>query len=450
MAELVLQKSLSLKETDLKYEQYRLAPYLVYGNYEWKWSVETGLQVDKTESLSLIGDYRFERHRTVANVTKSLLTGTNLIFDFARTSQKRDGDSLTNPTTNTARDLTLDSWGIAIEQSLWGNSFGSGDRARVQAAESLYKSQALLRSNEIQNLVLQGLRLYWDAYVAHENFKESINARDRYQKLVGNIKKKNSLGYTLPGELNQVQAEFEVREYSIKTTFNEQLRLMETLITYLNLPQTIEVEFEIPKTIPPIPQLSPKMAQETRLLKSQELKIQSVQEELNYVDSKNMPDLNLVARLSATGVDESSNESLSELTRGNHPNAYLGLKLSHFFGSDVRREEMLNKKASLEFEKIRQQRNYLEFGDRQKQSQRRVEVAYQLLESIKRQKIFRDKALAELNRSYSQGRTDIRNLIEAMNALNSTELAHSRAIGDYFIALNEWSALRDELIEDEK
>lgn len=56
----------------------------------------------------------------------------------------------------------------------------------------------------------------------------------------------------------------------------------------------------------------------------------------------------------------------------------------------------------------------------------------------------------ELNRSYTQGRTDIRNLIDAMNALNTTEVAHSRAVGDYFIALNEWAALRDELIKDKE
>lgn len=451
MAELVIQKSLSFRETDLKYEQFRYAPFLVYGNYEWKWSVETGFQVDKTESLSLVGDYRFERYKTVATISKSLLTGTNLIFDFGRTSQKRDGDSLAATTTATsASQLTYDSWGISIEQSIWGNSFGSGDRARIRSAEKLYKSQTLLRSNEIQNLVLQGLRLYWDSFVAQENFKESMNARDRYQKLVGSIQRKSSLGYTLPGELNQVQAEFEAREYNIKTGSNEYLRQIESLATFLNLPAKTEVEFEIPKTIPAIPKLLPKTAQETRLIQSQEMKIQSVEDDLNYVESKDKPNLNLVARLSATGVDESSSESMSELTRGNHPNAYVGVKLSHAFGSDVRKEEVLNKKASLEFEKIRQQRNFLEFDDRQRQAQRKAEVAFQLLESIRRQKTFREKALSELNRSYTQGRTDIRNLIEAMNALNSTELTHSRAIGDYFIALNEWAALRDELIKDEK
>ncbi|MBL7542327.1 MAG: TolC family protein [Bdellovibrionaceae bacterium] len=451
MAELIIQKSLNLKEADLKYEQYRYAPFMVYGAYEWKWSVESRYEVDKSESLALIGDYRFERYRTTASITKSLLTGTALTFDVSRVSQIRDGDSFAAATTTTSNtQLTYDTWGVSIQQSLWGNSFGSADRARVRSAENLYKSQMLMRSDEIQNLVLQGLRLYWDAYVAQENFNESMSARDRYQKLVGSIQRKSSLGYTMPGELNQVQAEYEARQQSVKAGSQNYLKQLETLVTFLNLPAKTEIQFEIPKAIPPIPKLAPKPAQETRFIQSQDFKIKSAEDDLNRTDAVNRPNLDLIARLSATGVDESSAESLNELTRGSHPNAYVGLRLSHAFGSDVRKEEFLNKKASLELEKVKQQRNFLEFEDRQRQAQRKVEVAFQLLESIGKQKGFWEKALNELNRSYTQGRTDIRNLIEVMNSYNSMEVQYSRAVGDYFIALNEWAALRDELIKDEK
>lgn len=451
MAELVIKKSLSLKETDLKYEQYRYAPYLVYKEFEWKWTIESGYEVDKTESLSLIGDYRFERYKTVASVTKSLITGTSLIFDVARTSQKRDGDAY-SPTggTNTLSQINYDNWALRLEQSLWGNAFGSGDRARIRAAESLYKSQILLRSDEIQNLVLQGLRLYWDTFVAQESFKEAVGARDRYQKLVGSMQKKSSMGYTLPGEVSQVQAEFESREYYVKSSSQEYLRQVETLLTFLNLPADTELEFEIPKDIPAIPKLVPKKAQETRFIQSQELKIQSAEDDLKGTESKNGPTLNLVAKLSATGLDEAASEATSELTRGTHPQAYVGLKLAHSFGSDSKREEYLNKKAALELERVKQQRNLLEFEDRQRQTQRKVDVANQLLNSIGKQKVFREKALTDLQRSYTQGRTDIRNLIETMNNYITVELAYSRAVGDYFIALNEWAALRDELIKEEK
>lgn len=450
MAELVIQKSLNLKETDYRYEQFRYAPFAVYGDYEWKWALESGYEVDKTESLTLIGNYRFERYKTSASISKSLLTGTKLTFDVSRISQVREGDPFVATTATTLNQATYDRWGVSLVQSLWGNAFGSADRARVRAAENLYKSQTLLRSDEIQDLVLRGLKLYWDSYVSQENFNEAMSARERYKKLVGSIQKKSSMGYTLPGELNQVQAEFEAREHAVKSGSEEYIRQVETLVTFLNLPAKTEIQFETPKAIPPIPKLAPKAAQETRSIQSQELKIQSAEDDLKQTDSANSPKLDLVANLYATGVDESSKESVSELTRGNHPGAYVGLRLSHSFGSDMRKEAILNKKAALELERVKQQRSFLEFDDQQRQAQRKAEVAFQLLDSISKQKSFREKALNELNRSYTQGRTDIRNLIEAMNAFNSTEVARSRAIGDYFIALNEWAALRDELIKDEK
>jgi outer membrane protein TolC len=437
VVELILQNSLVIKESGFKYEQYRYLPYLVMRDFDWKWSVETGMQVDKTETLSLVGDYRYERHKTMASISKSLLTGTNLIFDVARTSQNQ---------TISANQLTFDTWGLSVEQSLWGNSFGQGDRARMRAAENLYKSQILGQSDEIQNVVLQGLRLYWDVYVAQENFNEAQGARERYRKLVSNIQKKSTLSYTSPGELNQVQAEFELREQNIKTGTNEFFRLRESLTTFLNLPPKTEIQFEIPKSIPTVPVLPPKEAKQVRAIQAQELKVRSAEDDLKYIDSKNDPSLNLVARMSSSGVDESSSESFNELTSGSRTNTYVGLKISHSFGSDAKEEERLNKKALLELEKIRQQRSLLDFDDRQIQSQRKVETAFQVLESINKQKAFREKALTELNRSYTQGRTDIRNLIEAMNSYNLTEVARTKAVGDYFMALNEWYALRDELI----
>jgi outer membrane protein TolC len=437
VVELILQNSLAVKESSFRYEQFRYLPFLVTREFDWKWSVETGMQVDKTETLSSVGDYRYERHRTVASISKSLLTGTNLTFDVARTSQNK---------TISADQLTYDTWGLSLEQSLWGNSFGQADRARVRAAENLYKSQLLGQSDEVQNVVLQGLRLYWDVYVAQENFNEAQSARERYRKLVGNIQKKSTLSYTAPGELNQVQAEFELREQNIKIGTNDFFRLRESLATFLNLPAKTEIQFEIPKTIPAVPVLPPKEAKQVRAIQAQELKVLSAEDELKYINSKNDPALNLVARLSSSGVDESSNESFKELTSGSRPNTYVGVKISHSFGSDAKEEERLNKKATLELEKIRQQRSLLDFDDRQIQSQRKVETAFQVLESINKQKTFREKALTELNRSYTQGRTDIRNLIEAMNSYNLAEVARSKAVGDYFMALNEWYALRDELI----
>ncbi len=59
---------------------------------------------------------------------------------------------------------------------------------------------------------------------------------------------------------------------------------------------------------------------------------------------------------------------------------------------------------------------------------------------------FREKALNQLQKSFNLGRVDINLLIDAMNKFFSAKVQHTRAVGDYFITLNEWAALNDELV----
>ncbi|NUM58941.1 MAG: TolC family protein [Bdellovibrionaceae bacterium] len=448
MAELIMQKSFKVLETDLKYEQNKLAPYQIKSAFDWKWALESGYEIDKTESLAQIGDYRYERYKTIGSISKSLLTGTVLNFDIARTSQKKDGDAFSLTSQTTSNQYTLDSWGVSVEQSLWGNSFGKSDYLKVRSADNLYKAQTIIRSDDLQNVVLDGLRQYWNSYVAQENLKEAINSRDRYSKLVSSIQKKNSMGYTAPGELNQILAEFESREQSVKNTSQDFLKQSENLITFLNLETNSELNFEIPKSLPVLPEFKKMDPRQTRLIQSQELKVTIAQDQLEEVTSRNKPNLNLVGKLSATGLDETSTDSFNELSRGKNPKAYVGIKFSHTFGSDVHEAEYLNKKAALDLEKAKLQRMLKEFEDKQIQAYRKSQVTLQLVDSIKKQKEYRERAMTELNRSYQQGRTDIRSLIDAMNNYFSMEVSYSRAVGDYFIAINEYIALRDELIKD--
>jgi outer membrane protein TolC len=54
----------------------------------------------------------------------------------------------------------------------------------------------------------------------------------------------------------------------------------------------------------------------------------------------------------------------------------------------------------------------------------------------------------EMQKNYNNGRVDISLLIEAMNKYFSSRVQHIRSVGDYYIALNEWAAQKDELIKD--
>lgn len=453
VADLVLKQSLHTKEVDLKYQTYRLAPILVLDELDWTFGLEIGNQTDKSENLSaasgVVSDYDTQKMLTTLSLSKSWITGTKTTVTFGRTSNRANLDSTTiTAGTTVINPATADSLGFTLEQSLWNNFFGQTHRAQIKSAEKLYQSQVVLRRGELQDAVLEGLRIYWKAYVAQENFAESLNARERYEKLSAAVKKKSSLGYSSPGELSQALAESEVRNQKVKTNSLAYLQALHELGEYLNIDKNAEVELRVPQSIPDLPLLKKISVEELRPIKSQKLKIESKEEELLYTQSKNRPVLNLVASYTGTGVDEKSTQSFNEISSGSHPNTYVGIKFAYSFGSNSAAEQELNGRLNRDLEKVKLAQQTRELENKILLAEKKVEETYQLALSYNKHKDLREKALLELNKTYSQGRTDISILIEAMNKYFESEISLVKSIGDYYIALNEWAAVRDELIPE--
>ena len=264
------------------------------------------------------------------------------------------------------------------------------------------------------------------------------------------MKRKTGLGYSAPGELSQVQAEYEGREQTVKTASRDYLKNTENLLTLLGLEPGTEIQFSVPQEIPAVPKLEPKKVDELRSVRSQKLKVESAKESLTASKSKSYPTLNLVGKAYTSGADENADGSYSELTSGTRPKYYIGLKLAYKFGSGFLEEDIRTKRLNRDLEETRLQRQLLEAGDVEAQSLRNVETSFSVAQSAARQKVFREKAANELTRSFNQGRTDIAILIEALNKFFNSEVVYSQAVGNYAIALNEWAAARDELIPDEK
>ncbi len=439
-ADLILRQGLKTKEVNANYQTFALKSYEALAVYDWKVSLESGFEKDRTESFTLYGvDPNIERRKATLGLTKSFVTGTALSFDYARISQKYISPINQIP-------LTLDTATITLEQSLLGNFFGIGDRATVHAAEVEYEATKILRVNELQNLVLDTLRQFWNTYVAEENFKESLASKERYEKLVAAVKRKNSVGYSSPGEFTQIQAEYETRIQTVKTASVDYLKNMDQLQTLLGLTPGTEINFVIPTELPPAPKLKELPLDDRRTLVSQKLKVEAAQESLRAAQSKKLPTLNFVGKLGDSGLDDDASLVLNQIKSGDHPKYYVGLKFQYNFGSDLQAQTEFNRRATFELEQARLDRQRLEEKDKQVEAERKVTSTFAVAQSKKLQKEYREKAIQELTRSYNQGRTDIAILIDAMNKYFSSEVEYVRSIGDYQIALNEWAAARDELI----
>lgn len=440
VANMVLNKSLKSNEINLRYELEVIKPYLAAVPYDWTLTAESGIERDRSKSYSIITSPDYERYKTSISLQKNLLTGTQLNFELSRNSQKQ----MLNATS--APPLTLDNFGMSIQQSLWRNSFGNADRSGISSVELENKATSLLRVNELEELVLEALRLFWNTYVAQESFKESLAAKERYEKLVAAVKRKSGFGYSSPGELPQVLAEYEVRIQNVKTAGDEYLKNLENLTTLLNLEPKIDIQLQISEDIPIPPSFIKSNLDERRIIRSQTLKTQSAEEAYHTSVWKQKPLLDLVGKYYSTGLADKTQDSTAELLSESANKYYLGLKFQTTFGSNIQEQDVLNKRSALELEKIKLSRGRNEVADKDLQTERRVTTTYNVALSTKEQLIHRDRATQDLAKSYQQGRTDIGVYIEALNKYFTAQVSFIRAIGDYQISLNELAAQRDELV----
>lgn len=447
VAQLIIEKSQKSQETNFKYLQMRLAPAQSLTPYDWSLSAENGYELDKTETLANPTAILNQRYKTSLALKKNFITGTNLGLEFSRNSLYTDSNSATNTSIN---QNTADLLGITLEQNLWRNSFGIADRSLIESTKFQYQANSIIRANELQDLVLESLRLYWNTYVAEENFNEATASRERYKKFVEAVRKKTSYGYSNPGELFQVQAELENREQLVKTASNDYLKNLESMTQSLQLPKDREIIFPKLTEIPDAPKLPSIDHKNLRALKSQELKIKAAESAMTTSQSNGHPVLSLVGNIYTSGLSDTASISQSHLISGSYPKYYVGIKFLTQFGSDFQTEDQINKKVTFDLEKIRYDRMFEETANSEKQAERKVQTTYYSVLSKKKQRELREKAMNELQRSFNQGRTDIGILIDAMNRFFDSEILYTRSVGDYFIALNEWAALRDELIPNQE
>jgi outer membrane protein TolC len=445
VAELVLQQGRKTQETNLQYQEYRLAVAQARAVYQWDFLLQTGYLFDKSVSFAASPYDKQETMVTDAVLSKNFTTGTLMSVEYKRSSFKGDVNSA--GVTNGSRSLmTQDLLGLNLEQNLWADFLGIADRADVDSAELSYKSKSLLRTNDLENLVLDTIRQFWATYVSQQNFKEAMASRDRSKKLVDAVKKKSGFGYANPGELAQAQADYEGRVQDVKSTSTTYLANLDNLNTTLSLPPNCDVNFVIPEAIPSVPQLPEKSIEDLRTIRSQKMAVQAAQRAYDSAKSKDAPTFKLVGKIYSYGVEDNGDGAYSDMVSGSHPQYYAGIKFEYPFGADLLGETRLNRKYAKDLEEVKLSRITQENQDSLAQAQRKVQSTYAAVLSSVEQKKYREQALKELTRSYSQGRTDISIYIDAMNKFSLAEIQYSQAIGNYQTALNEWAAARDELI----
>lgn len=446
---LVLEQGDRVQEANLKSELPRVDLARTLKEFDWTLKGTTGYEHSRFENLSGVGNIDDQILKTNIELTKDWTTGTTTSLSWVRNSYRSEYNPLSPAFTTLPAELTQDIFGFTLEQALWRNYFGSSDRRKVHAAELDLNAAAITRAQDLQTSVLEGLKAYWLTFMAQENLKQAFKSIERYEGLASTIRRKSGLGFAQPGELSQVQAELEMRRQTAKTAAGAYLREADRLIELLHLTPNSDLEFDAHVDIVPPPALKPVELERLRSLRAQSLKLESAESKLESSQSEEGPAFALVGQVYGSGLEEKASDSVGEGLSGARPKYYVGVKFEHNFGSAVQSEETVNKKALAELERLRLERLRLQTQNEMLDSERQTRTLYALSVSTKEQMALREKAYNEINRAYTQGRTDINFVVEALNRLFEAEVSYSRAIGDYQIALATWAARRDELIPDQ-
>lgn len=449
VAGLILKQSYRAQEINLQAEQSRYDWALANSVFDFDLTATYGQQTSRFENASMT--YFEEDKSTLATLSlaKPFITGTTFSVEISST---HSSPRFANGAPIAATESSTSVLGFTLEQDLLQNFFGQSDRATLRAAKATYEATRIERLGQLQSLVLEGVRAYWTAFVAHEAYQNAVASRDRYFKLVDSVKKKSGYGYTGPGELSQAQAELESREQRVRSEFVASQAATEQLITLLKLPPGTEIQFAALKDLPPPPPSANSNFEidKLRTVKSSELTLKAAEESLSAANSEALVDLSLVGKYYAQGLDENSNVSTNEATAFKFPKYYVGLQLEYNFGSGIQEETVTNRRLKRDLARTQLERKRLELNDEAKDIQRRIQSTYFIAQSSKAQIALREKAAQELTRSHAQGRTDISILIEALNKYFESEVQWIRASGDYQIALTEWASFQDDLIREDK
>lgn len=444
VADLIMKQSYLAEEINLRSQTSRFAMEEIESRYQFGLLFETGYEDSKFESAQNSFLLRNESYTTLFSLNKSFSTGTLTQLTYTRSSLKPE---YSLGATTPARNSTVDTVGLVLTQNLLNNFFGVADRADLRSARQTYRAAQINRVTELQNLVLDGIRAYWSTYVSQETFQEALNSRNRYQKLVDQIKKKTGYGYSGPGELAQAQAELEARDQNVVRSSANYLAALDSLKTLLKISPETEIKFSVSEEIPTPPVSTPVEIKNLRLSKATQLQLMAAENALKAASSRNWPELNFVGKVYQQGLDENANEAYSEMSSGTHPQYYMGVQVKYNFGTSYNDERELNRRAARNLAQSQFDRTQLELRDYENNLIRHLQSFFTIANSTKAQLGFREKAAQDLSRSYSQGRTDISILINALNSYFDAEVQFIRALGDYQTALNEWAAFRDDLIK---
>ncbi len=203
------------------------------------------------------------------------------------------------------------------------------------------------------------------------------------------------------------------------------------------------------KDIPDIPKLKSVDVESLRPMIIARLTKENAERTQTIAVQSAKPKLDLIASARTTGVDQASEMAFSKMTSATNPTYVIGLELEVPLDSALfrgTRAEAIAKYRIAEIDyKLSMDRLRDGIVNAERTAQAFRDSALSSIEIVAK----RERVVREFEASYRQGRTPLVELIRAFNELFDAQLNRARSVGNYMIALNQWAAIRDELVKGE-
>jgi outer membrane protein TolC len=442
--DLSLKKSPQVQQVRYQYQVPDLNYLLALQGLDWNATVESGSSRDRRQSMTDQTFHLTEMQTNTATVTKSFITGTDMTL--SATTQRVSTHSVVFLGTEKVQS---NSYLLDIEQNLWRNAFGDSIRAQLNAAQKDAQITTMQRKEAIENAIMQGGQLFWNAATAERRLAESEAELKRYEELVNRIERKTRNRYNAPGELAQVQAQYFSRQQTVRLNQTAFEQAVSDLKIYLPELTADDLKWNLndPRYQAVVNSEKPDINQ-TRAMQLTDLLKEKQDAIATSVESANRSQLALVGQVGATGIDQSVSEAEREWLEGRRPSLYLGIKWSQTFGSGAHDAIVRNAKAQAQAQAISSQNDKLKLTTQANLMVQDINSMEQNLVSQDAQLKALRQAVQELTRSYNEGRTDINVLIQNITLLEAAESSNIEARASLELKYLEWQFFYDRVAVD--
>ncbi len=444
VVDLALKQGLEAKRAELEAQRSYLTLQQALGEFDFQISLKTGYEYNQAQTIAGVNNLVDRTLTTTGLLSKRIRTGTTFELEYINTQQASILDA--SSAGNRLPNAHLQSTQLTLRQALWRNTFGYADRLGVAIGETGVKAAHETRDEALETVLLDAMTRFWETYTADQQLQEDIAAREKYEQLVRNVRRRSGFNLATPGELPRLEAELITADQKVKTSSAAYLASVDRLLTALQIKTGEQVSIEVPNALPPVPKVEPKNVENLRTLRIAQLNYEIADRNLRRTKWRAYPQFDLVARGRTTGVDEDRSRASAEMNAINYPTYFIGVEISTALDSDLLRGQIAD--AEVQFAQSQNNLNLErdnrtnELRDFERQVSSQYSVAKTSLEVVE----LRDRVVRQLEAAYRQGRQPLVELIRAYNDLFAAQRARAKAVGDYHIILNRWAASRDELV----